>query len=50
MGDMYERDKTAMGFRAINRAVSQRDASAAPDAEALRLLRPSLWFTRARAT
>jgi integrase len=43
-GDMYEREITPMDFRAINRAVSRRAASGAPDAKAMRALRPALWF------
>jgi hypothetical protein len=49
---MYERDMTAMDFRAINRAVSRRAVSGGPDAAAMRALRPALWFlwlTGARA-
>jgi integrase len=43
-GDMQEREITAMDFRAINRAVSRRAASSAPDAAAMQALRPALWF------
>jgi integrase len=49
---MYERDMTPMDFRAINRAVSRRAVSAAPDAPTMRAFRPALWFlwlTGARA-
>jgi hypothetical protein len=41
-GGMYEREITPMDFRAINRAVSLRAASAAPDAATMRALRPAL--------
>jgi hypothetical protein len=41
---MYERDMTPMDFRAINRAVSRRAASGAPDAATMQALRPALWL------